>query len=68
MPSRSPSRKKINDGDSVTINSHTYDLSKGRVFLIRPDKSLRQIAMRPQRLLDEKEELDEFMSSLPPEK
>ncbi len=58
---------RINNGDEVTINDRIHDLSKGRVFLIRDDGSLRQIAMRPERIVVG-DELEKFMSSLPPEK
>ena len=34
---------EISSGDKATLNQRVYDLTLGRVFLVRPDGSLRQI-------------------------
>lgn len=57
----------ISEPDKITINSSTLDLTKGRVFVCRPDGSLRQLPMYPERYISENE-IDDFASSIPKEK
>jgi hypothetical protein len=57
---------EIHQGDKVTLNSEERDLNQGRVFLFRPDGSLRQLPIHPDHFISDNE-LDEFAASLPKE-
>ena len=54
----------ISEVDQITINSEIIDLRKGRVFMLAPDGTLRQLPLFPERL---PEKLSEFADALPAE-
>jgi hypothetical protein len=56
----------LSDENKATIDQRTYDLTRGRVFLVRPDGTLRQIALRPERVVPD-HSLKKFIAGLPPE-
>ncbi|MES2924388.1 MAG: protein kinase [Verrucomicrobiota bacterium] len=56
----------LTDENKAIIENRTYDLTRGRVFFVRPDGSLRQIAARPDRVLSG-DGLKNFVAGLPPE-
>lgn len=56
----------IEESDKVLLNSAEWDLNRGRVFVFRPDGSLRQIAMFPERFVSANE-IDEFAAEIPQE-
>lgn len=56
----------LTDENKAIIENRSYDLTRGRVFFVRPDGTLRQIAARPDRVLSG-DGLKNFVAGLPPE-